>query len=294
MINSFNTNIAVQYGVNISIFCQQLAQWTFLNLANRRNIHEGLCWSYNTLDAYTEIFPFWSRRQLELIINHAVKAGLIKKGNFNQHKYDRTIWYALTIEGLKFYPELTEKKYLEALSNTISPNCEMHENEPSANTNACFHFTKRGNGDHQNVTTIPTNKPTNNISKDIYSDFEKVDKNKTKKSAYELAELIEDNPHDIPKQMLEDWLVIRKDKKARVTKTAWDTINKTLSEIKEKLNINPIDAFGVMVASCWQSLKLEWFNKSDKQNINEKLAATDDTSWGKDFHITNTLGFYHE
>jgi hypothetical protein len=281
MINSFNTNIAVQYGVNISIFCQELAQWTFNNLANRKNIHDGLCWSFNTYEAYSEIFPYWSKSQLETVFKASINAGLVKKGNYNKNGYDRTCWYALTYEGLKFYPELITEKYLQALYSTISEKSEID-------------FLEFGNRFPEFKKTIPTNNTTNNLSKDKYSVPEKISEHKKKEPEYNLDSLLESNPHNIPQQMLEDWLVIRKDKKARVTKTAWSTINKTLFQINESLNINPIDAFGVMVSNCWQSLKLEWFNKSNKQNDKGTVSGSDDTTWGKDFYVTNTLGFYHE
>lgn len=106
MINSFNTNIACTYSVNVAIFIQQLAQWTFVNLANNRNIHDGHCWSYNTQESFSIIFPYWSRQNIRTIIDHCLAEGLIIQGNYNKKKYDKTTWYALTEKGLSFFPEL--------------------------------------------------------------------------------------------------------------------------------------------------------------------------------------------
>jgi hypothetical protein len=110
MINSFNTNIACTYSVNTAIFVQQLAQWTFVNLANNRNIHDGHCWSYNSQEALSIIFPYWSRQNLRTIIKECLKNGLIIKGNYNKHRYDKTTWYALTEKGLTYFPELENLK----------------------------------------------------------------------------------------------------------------------------------------------------------------------------------------
>src|SRR5690349_5519487 len=70
MEHAFNTNIAAQYDVNIAILLHNFKFWTFNNLANKRNIYDGLCWSYDTLEALGETFPYWSRRQLERVINN--------------------------------------------------------------------------------------------------------------------------------------------------------------------------------------------------------------------------------
>ncbi len=256
MINHFNSNIAVEYGINTAIFVQQLSQWTFLNLANKHHIYDGYAWSFNTLDAYEEIFPYWSRRQLERIIAGAIADGMIIKENYNKNKYDRTCWYALTYKGMCFFPELIKEKHLETLYSSISPNGEME-------------FSEWRNGVLQTVTPIPTNNSTSkDISKDISTPETEVS-NKPKKSVLQIEDLLADNPHSIPEPMLEDWLTIRKGKKAKVTRTAWSAMNKTLILIQEQAKVSPVDAFEKMVANAWQSMELKYFvkgaNDNDKQ-----------------------------
>ncbi len=270
MINHFNAKIAVQHSINTAIFLQQLSQWTFLNLANRHNIYDGLCWSFNTLEAYEEIFPYWSKRQLETLINNAVKEGLIVKGNYNKHKYDRTCWYALTHAGLSFFPELTSEKHLQTLSDSISPNCEMYDHSLSKDENVKKHFTDLCQAFHIIVTPIPTINSTKNISKDILGNLEE-DKSLSKQTApakssktnsseaYDLSKLMADNPHDIDEQMLADWLDVRKTKKNKVTHTAWKRISRTLVQIEKEAGISPKVAFETMVANAWQSLEVKYF-----------------------------------
>lgn len=246
-----NPRIAVDFGVNVSIFVQKLAEWTFLNLANKKNLHDGHCWSFNTLEAYEEIFPWWSKRQLETLINNAVKDGLVLKGNYNQHKYDRTCWYALTTKALHYYPELTTEIHLQRLAESISQNCEMYDFNVSHEENVKIHFTKLCQAFHRNVTTIPTTNPTKDKSKDLSSE--------KPKSFNAVETLLDNNPHEIPEQMIVDFLEIRKEKKSKITKTAWEQINKKLTEIQEKLKITPITAFETMVAKCWQSVDIKYF-----------------------------------
>jgi hypothetical protein len=152
MNHMFNVEIATKYDLNISVFMCHIKFWTLTNLANKRNIHDGLCWTYNTLDAFGRIFPYWSRRQLETIINNAIAHRLIKKGNYNKSKYDRTCWYALTIDSYEFFPELKDPELLKLLILPISRKCEIY-------------FTEVGNVFHENVTPIPDKKPDKKTDK---------------------------------------------------------------------------------------------------------------------------------
>jgi hypothetical protein len=247
MCNHFNTTVAVDYDVNIAIFIQKLSEWTFRNLANNHHVYDGHCWSYNTLEAYSEIFPFWSRRQLERVIDNAVNHGLVLKDNYNKSKYDRTCWYALTYKGMDYYPELLKEKYLQTLYLSISPNGEID-------------FTTWRNQFHGTVTPIPTNKPTKEISNDISKE---PDIPKSQNKNFSLKELKSDNPHEIPDRLLEEWIAIRKDKRARITQTAWSRLNAAIYRVEKEVGIKPIDAFESMVAGCWLSLDPKYF-KDDK------------------------------
>lgn len=127
MEHAFNTNIAAQYDVNIAVLLHNFKFWTLNNLANKRNIHEGLCWTYDTVQAFCEIFHYWTRHQIEHLLKKAEGHGLIVSGNLNQHKYDRTKWYALTPAAYKFYEELQTDTFIGRLYSSISPDGEMHK-----------------------------------------------------------------------------------------------------------------------------------------------------------------------
>lgn len=252
MIIHMNSNIAVHSGVDVALFIHQLSQWTFLNLANKNHIYDGHAWSYNTLEAYEAIFPFWTKRQLERIINKAIADGLVLKENYNKNRYDRTCWYAMTGKAMAFYPELLTQKNLKTLYLSISPNGEMN-------------FTEWRNVFLQTVTPIPTDNTTSNISNDILQaedELEDEPKPKPKKKGpFGINELLADNPHQIEQPVLEDWLEVRKAKRNKVTFTAWKNINESLKEINEKLGITPHKAFETMVTRGWQSLEVDYFMK---------------------------------
>ncbi len=97
----FNIEIAQKYGVNEAIFLHNLAFWTKYHKANKTNFHEGRYWTYNSIQALSEIFPYFTVDQIRYLIKSCIKNNLIIKQNFNQTKYDRTTWYALTDKGLE-------------------------------------------------------------------------------------------------------------------------------------------------------------------------------------------------
>lgn len=146
MEHALNVNVAIRFDTDTALFLQNLKHWTFKNLANKKHIHDGLCWTYDTLDALCDIFPYWSRRQLERVINNCLKNGLIVKGNYNTTSYDRTCWYAMTPMSYWFYPELADEKYLKLLYSSISPNGEID-------------YTEWRNRYPESVTTIPDTIP---------------------------------------------------------------------------------------------------------------------------------------
>lgn len=95
-------------------------------------------------------------------------------------------------------------------------------------------------------------------------------KNQTKKNThstnltqYGINNILQNNIFQIPEQLIQDWITNRKKKRAAVTQTAWNKINKELAKCKEK-GIEPIEAFEKMVAHGWQGIDADWFYKDNK------------------------------
>jgi len=101
MQHHFNISIAQKYGVNVAIFMDNMAFWIQKNIANQKHLYDDNYWTYNTVDAYTVLFPYWTYKQVRTVILKCVEYGLIVEGNYNKSAYDRTKWYGLTTEGQK-------------------------------------------------------------------------------------------------------------------------------------------------------------------------------------------------
>lgn len=100
--HSFNVEHAAQYGVNEAIVIGYLSYCCFINRANGRNVHQGRAWTWNTVEALKEIFPYWKPSKIRRILDSLVAQHVIIKGNHSKNAYDRTIWYAFREESLFF------------------------------------------------------------------------------------------------------------------------------------------------------------------------------------------------
>lgn len=96
----FDIVIAQELGVNAAIVINNLQFWIKKNEANGKHFHDGRYWTYNSMKAWVEFFPFWTERQIRKTLEDLVEKRIIIKGNYNQVKYDRTLWYAFSDYGI--------------------------------------------------------------------------------------------------------------------------------------------------------------------------------------------------
>lgn len=125
----FNVDIAVKYGVLEAVLLENIKFWVDKNRANEKNIFEGRPWTYNSIKAFTELFPYASDGQIRRALKKLEIEGLILTGNYNKLPYDRTMWYALSDFGESIFQ------------------------------NKNIHFSNLTNGDLKNDKPILDNKP---------------------------------------------------------------------------------------------------------------------------------------
>ena len=122
MIHTFDAQIAVEYGVNAAILLQNLHYWIEKNRANEVNFFDGKYWTYNSVKAFRELFPYMSTKAINTALAKLLEAGILVTGNYNQSAYDRTLWYAITERGYSILPKseihlLNDKyKYAESVN----------------------------------------------------------------------------------------------------------------------------------------------------------------------------------
>ncbi|WP_298625700.1 hypothetical protein [uncultured Senegalimassilia sp.] len=99
-LHMFEPQIAKEYGVNAAIIFQNLAYWIEHNRANETSFHDGRYWTYNSVRAFAELFPYLTDKQIRGALKKLEDGGMILSGNYNKSAYDRTRWYALAEKGL--------------------------------------------------------------------------------------------------------------------------------------------------------------------------------------------------
>jgi len=150
---SFDIDFAKKYGVDEAIMIKSFQYWIRLNKANKSNFYDGHYWTYNTISALSELFPFWSEKQVRTILQNLLKLNILIKGNYNKFGFDRTIWYAFQNEAEFLQINKSKKaKAISKIEKSILPNGQME-------------LTKKENATSQIVNTIPiTNTITNSIT----------------------------------------------------------------------------------------------------------------------------------
>lgn len=133
MQHNFDIEIAKKYGILEAILLNNIFFWIEKNRANDVNCYDGIYWTYNSIKAFAELFPYATERKISYALKHLVDEEILVIGNYNKSAYDRTLWYAITDKGY-----------------SILQNEEIH-------------LTKMQNGNVENVEPIP-NINTDNIN----------------------------------------------------------------------------------------------------------------------------------
>lgn len=94
MIYHCDGEVVKVVGANAAIIYQNIKYWCEKNAANKRHFYDGLYWTYNSMEAFCELFDCFTVSQIKTALNKLEDKGFIKSGNFNKSGYDRTKWYA--------------------------------------------------------------------------------------------------------------------------------------------------------------------------------------------------------
>jgi hypothetical protein len=94
--HSFPIDLATALkSADMAIFLHHINYWLELNERMKKNFHDERYWTYDTIENLHAHFPFWTVKQLRLIIDKLVARGILIKGNYNDTTYDRTTWYSI-------------------------------------------------------------------------------------------------------------------------------------------------------------------------------------------------------
>lgn len=147
MMHSFDVALAEKLGIAEAVLLNHFHFWLCKNRANGDNLHDGKVWTFNSVKAFSELFPYLTKGRIGTALKHLEEAGLIETGNFNRVAYDRTKWYTLTAAGWEIVGEPLPEN-----GNSILRNHEMESQ-------------KTENGIAENEQPIPVNTNSTTVNK---------------------------------------------------------------------------------------------------------------------------------
>ena len=102
----FYAEDAEKYGLAGATMLNHFRHWLQAHMSHGRNIHDGEVWNYISVKKMAEIYPYWTEKQVRTTLAKLEEQGAIKRGNYNQSKYDRTLWYTIPgfLEASHFRP----------------------------------------------------------------------------------------------------------------------------------------------------------------------------------------------
>lgn len=97
---SFRIDYAQKYGLEEAIVLKNIIFWILKNKANGKHLMDGRHWTYNSVRAWQELFPFLTTKQMRRTIASLLKQKIIRQGNYPGASSNRTLWYALEDEAM--------------------------------------------------------------------------------------------------------------------------------------------------------------------------------------------------
>lgn len=122
--HSFSVRAAEKVGIEAAVLLQNISYWCEHNAANGKGFHDGMFWTYNSIAAFVEQFPYMNAGKIRTALKKLEDQGYILVGNYNANKYDRTKWYAVTKEGAELLKEVPEPAFAKT-GTSICQNKQM-------------------------------------------------------------------------------------------------------------------------------------------------------------------------
>ena len=229
--------LAKAIGINEALVLQQVHYW----LKKSPHIIDGRAWVYNTIDQWNEQFCFFPKRTLERVFQSlADKKILLKTNKFNKMRMDRTNWYSIDYDQLS---EMVESSCQNSVSEPPILREQYRQNDTNNTANLALAITRE-----YTETTTETTTDISVLSKTTPE--KKLSKPKKFEPLTALVEL------GVDPQIAQDWLEIRKAKKAPLTQTALDAVASEAA----KARMSVCEAVRTCCTRGWQGFQSKWID----------------------------------
>ena len=105
-----------------------------------------------------------------------------------------------------------------------------------------------------------------------------------RKKPFGKRDMLAANPHGIPESLLDDYLAVRKAKRAPITSRIWSALNTKLAGCKA-FGVSPEQALTIAVDSGWQGFEVDWVTR--RIGGHSHAAASRHTALGQIDHHAN-------
>jgi hypothetical protein len=95
---TFHPRWAAEYGVEPALLLQHLVGCIWANSCQGGEDyeckHDGRIWVKYSFDELAWRLPWWSDSEIKRLMKILIDRGALIKGNYNDHPFDQTSWYA--------------------------------------------------------------------------------------------------------------------------------------------------------------------------------------------------------
>lgn len=174
-------SLAKEVGLNESIMLQQMHYWLLKSTHefNQEN------WFYKTLEEWQLEFPFWSTMTIRRILGNLEKKKLVKVGNFNKKKFDKTKWYTINYERVNRRCVQNEQTYCSDCTDGTVQNEQTNTRDYTETT------TENNNVSEEKPKKVVWTEETNKIIEYLNHRTGKKYSVKTKKTAQLIHKLLD-------------------------------------------------------------------------------------------------------
>lgn len=251
--HQFSVELAIKIGVENAIFIQDIAYWIDYNKSSGINFVEGRTWTYSTIWEICNRHPYWTKKQVERIINNCKREGWLLTGCYNKDPRDRTTWYSLSDEMISFF--YLEEQEIKALETGYGKS----ESEKSISPNKEMTFLQTG-------SALPNNINQNNIKKNTIPPLSPTAENQDYGFGQELE------------QAFSDWLTYKQEKREPYKPTGLKSL---VTQIRNNVQKYGEHSVACLIRECmasnWKGIIWERIEKQSYPQSNNRKPVPEPT-----------------
>lgn len=115
--HAFNVQVATEYSIEKAVLLDNFFYWCQQNAANNKNIYKGRAYTYNTAEAFAQLFPYLKARKIAELLRQMETDGLLLSAQ--TQGTNRVKSYTLTDKALSYYTSVAEAEAQKTAQSTV-------------------------------------------------------------------------------------------------------------------------------------------------------------------------------